>query len=300
MAGWIRTLSAIALGSILVLGVAAPAAAGPPRRTLVDITDTPEGRAQVAAAIALRAERGQRQSRGELRVFRFGADGHVVAPRGIRVLGASATTDPDGRTAIRVDVQVAAPDAAVAVRRPALSATLAGPAWQWLGGDCFDVLSSTFGYSVSCYALSRVVSDGSATRDYWALEHWSVTGPDFNGGLTPNAKIYDSWIATVRAPSSPVMSWMDWSPRGDKTGSCQPIGLSITVLKLPMSGTYEMCEQWDATWYSEGGRFRNQWRCGCFFPFGVSGDREVAYLEAVSVANGMAPAWVLSQGFLAW
>jgi hypothetical protein len=61
-----------------------------------------------------------------------------------------------------------------------------------------------------------------------------------------------------------------------------------------------MCEQWDATWSSEGGRFRNQWKCGCFYPFGISGDREVAYMQAVAVPNGVAPSWVLSQGFLAW
>jgi hypothetical protein len=175
-----------------------------------------------------------------------------------------------------------------------------GPAWQYAGGGCFDVLSSAFGYSVSCYELDRVVSDGTATRDFWALEHWSTTGPDFNSGITANAKIYDAWIASTRAGGSPAMSWMDWSPRGDRSGLCQPIGLTVTVLKLPLTGTYEMCEQWDMTWSSDPGRFRNQWRCGCFFPFGVQADREVAYSVAVSVPNGTWPSWVLSQGFLAW
>jgi len=296
MAGWRRAGGVLALGSML-LGLVPPAAATVGPSGLVDVTATREGRVQAQRVAHRRAERGQATPLAELRVYRFAPGGFGVAPRGIRVLAASAILDAGGRARVRVDVRIgAAPEPASAGGLVAAT----GPSWSWVDGDCFDALFSSFGYSVSCYSLSHVAADGSATRDFWALEQWSVTGPTFHTGLTPNTRIYDAWIAAQRAASSPVMTWVDWSPRGDRSGSCQDIGLSVTALKLPLAGTFEMCEQWDATWYAEAGRFRNQWKCGCVYPFGVQWDREVAYMLAVSVPNGTFPSWVLSQGFLAF
>ena len=291
----------VTLGFLLVVGSSGPVSADQPATELVDVTSTRVGRLEAARVAERRAARGQVTRTGDLRVYRFAPGAFVVAPSRVPLLGATARRLPAGGVRVEVGIRVAAPSTlpGAPARSPSLAAA-GGPSWTWVDGECFDALYTAFGYSVSCFALSRVVADGSATRDYWALEQWSLTGPNFHNGITPNSRIYDSWVATQRAVGSPAMTWIDWSPRSDTSGACQTVGLSVSALKLPLSGTFEMCEQWDATWYAEAGRFKNQWRCGCLYPFGVAWDREVAYLIAVGVPNGTFPSWTLSQGFLAF
>lgn len=67
-----------------------------------------------------------------------------------------------------------------------------------------------------------------------------------------------------------------------------------------LNWSHQLCEAWDITKYSEAGRFKNQWKCNCIPPWGVDGDREVAYTVNVSVTQPGSVQWTLSAGFAAF
>ena len=87
------------------------------------------------------------------------------------------------------------------------------------------------------------------------------------------------------------MSWMDWSPRASKSGSCQGVPLSITVLGVGISASGLMCEQWNIYKYAAGGHFKEEWSCGCVYPLGqpYPQTREVDYMQAISIPGGGGP-----------
>jgi hypothetical protein len=62
-----------------------------------------------------------------------------------------------------------------------------------------------------------------------------------------------------------------------------------------------MCERWNVYKYADAGHFKEEWSCGCIFPFGqpYPNVREIDYLQTVSVANGRYVEWTLTAGFLA-
>ena len=95
------------------------------------------------------------------------------------------------------------------------------------------------------------------------------------------------------------MAWEDWSPRSDKNVSCGSITIGVQHV-VGLSFTHDICEIWNMTKYEEAGRFKNQWSCGCIAPWGVDGDREVAYTVEVSLSQTGSVQWSLSAGFSAF
>jgi hypothetical protein len=117
----------------------------------------------------------------------------------------------------------------------------------------------------------------------------------------PLAKIYEGWLSAVKGPGSGSMAWVDWSPRGDLSGSCRGIPLSVSALGVGISASGVMCEHWNITKGSAAGTFQQAWNCGCIWPLGQPwpNDREIDYMQAVSVPNGKPVVWTLSAGFTA-
>jgi hypothetical protein len=169
--------------------------------------------------------------------------------------------------------------------------TAAAPYWTLYGNACFSRIQNSGGYIDSCYKINRLVNDGSTTKDYYQLEHYATAG---SKGIDT---IHNAWLSSTKGSSSSAMSWVDWAPKGDTTGACANQTLSVSVAGVGISSSYTRCEKWDITKYAEAGKFKNLWDCNC--TLGIKGDREVAYMSVVSVAQGGKATWTLSAGFFA-
>jgi hypothetical protein len=97
------------------------------------------------------------------------------------------------------------------------------------------------------------------------------------------------------------MAWIDWSPRGSRSGSCTTLPLSVAALGIPYVSSVTACERYNIDKGAAAGQFKVEWSCGCVYPFGqpYPNTRELDYLQAVSVANGGFAQWSISAGFLA-
>jgi hypothetical protein len=277
--------SFLAAGLIAVAVGPAPAA----QPGIAEITATRRGAALIEAARARHRTFGVRLT--SLRAWRLPAGDYLVGPYLPKRLSTSTSVDHDGR--VRVQMTFDVRPGGIPPSRPLAAVTAAS--WAWREQACFTrVGNPEIGYLDSCYAIHRLVNE-SSPRDYYKLEQYGTVG----AGMF--RKIYDGWLSAVRASGSAAMSWVDWSPRGDLSGSCQGIPLSISALGVGFSASGLMCEQWNMTKGSAAGTFKQQWSCGCVWPFGQPwpNDREIRYLQAVSVANGKRAVWTLSAGYTA-
>lgn len=261
----------------------------------LEITATARG-AELVQSVAKRfADQGFSTDAGRLHAWELGPDEVIVGESLPANLRSSVTTSADGKTRVEVswDVGVDGDDAG---RVAGLEgATAATPSWQIASQGCLAWMRSLLGELLSCYKVRRLV-DEAFPREYYSLEQYGTVQALFLG------KIYDGWVAAVRAPNTPVMAWEDWDPLGDLvTNNCMIQPLSISVLGTGFSTSGLLCERWDMTLYNDGGHFKQLWSCGCIYPFGqpYPNSRGMRYVQGISVSAGNGAWWTLSAGFLA-
>lgn len=97
-------------------------------------------------------------------------------------------------------------------------AAASGPSWIWLDQFCFARLSSLYGWLMPCYVEHGMVNE-TDRRDFYQLEQYGTVAAQQTGG-----RIYNGWLAAVRASDSAPMSWIDWSPRGSLSGPARTWG----------------------------------------------------------------------------
>ena len=289
-----RSISRPVLALVLCALLASPAAAAahePPPVT--EITATRAGRELAAAAAERRAAAGQPVPASSLRVWRLAAGDYFIAERLPENFSTTVRSWPDGRTSLDVsfDIGGRVPSAEAALE---LQAAATVPTWGWLNSGCFDRRNNAYGWIDPCFSIHGLFGE-SDPRDFIKLEHWATMG------AFPLSKMYDGWVGATKGSNSSPMSWIDWSPRSSRSGSCQVVGLSVTALGVSITSSGIMCENWIITKGSAAGSFKQQWSCGCIYPFGqpYPNTREVDYMQAVSVPNGGYASWMLTTGWLA-
>jgi hypothetical protein len=257
-----------------------------------EVTLTAAGRAMVDRTVARHRGLGIGSPRADLRVWRLGPGDYLVGrylPMGLR---ASVARGPHGSVTAGLSFQVSV---APAVPPRTRLVAVASPTWAWRAQDCFTRIGSVvLGYIDACYSIHRLVGE-SDPRDYYKLEQYGTVG----AGVI--RKIYSGTLSAVKGPGSGTMRWVDWSPRGDLSGSCTGIPLSVTALGVSISGSGLMCEHWNITKGTDPGTFRESWECGCIWPLGqpYPNDREIDYMQAISVPNGKPAIWTLSAAYTA-
>jgi hypothetical protein len=262
-------------------------AGGP--RTIVEVSTRPEGQEIAAQAAARHSARGIATTASQLRVWRIGHGDYVAGrqlPVGLEVGG----PDPDGGV-VSLTYEVGGRLIAARPRRTARLASTAAT-WVWLAQGCFSRLTNGKAWLDSCYALHGLTNE-SDPRDFYQLEQYGSLAP------TQLFKIYDGWLAARPASGSSPMSWIDWSPRGSKSGPCQTIPLSVRALDVSISASGLMCEHWNIAKGVAAGEFQEQWSCGCIYPFGqpYPNIREIDSMQVVSVPSGGIVRWTLAAGF---
>jgi hypothetical protein len=268
-------------------------AAGRSPTGLVEVTDSRAGQDLAAEAAARQSTLGERVDAGDLRVWRIAPGDYLVGKTKPRNLAFGSVTGPAGKIEPTFSFDVGARVSNSPHARSAALAT-ASPSWVWVNQGCFTRISNIYGWLDSCFKLLRLAGE-SDSRDFYTLEQYGSVGAQTFG------KIYSGWLAASRSSASAPMAWIDWSPRGSKSGPCAVIPLSVSALGQSFSASGLMCERWNVYKYSAAGHFKEEWSCGCIFPFGQPHPnvREIDYLQTVSVANGRYVEWTLSAGFLA-
>lgn len=286
-----RRIAAGVMATVVLSGVVATStmAAGP---STEEITGTTMAERLVAGVRDRLLAHGGIADPAALRVWRV-PGGHVVGSQAPGRIETSEVTMTDGsvRTEIRFDVAAPRGGPPASRSREAVAAAVS-PSWSWVAQACFARFGNSYAKFDTCYVMRKLVGE-TDPRDYYQLDHFGTAFPTFFG------KLYSAWLEGRKANGSSAMAWVDWSPRGSRTGSCGPIPLSVSALGISVSTSSILCERWDPRKYDEAGRFRNTWSCGCIWPFGqpYPNTREVEYLQAVSVVNGGTVRWTLSAGF---
>jgi hypothetical protein len=290
-----RYLGAVAtvVGLVVVATTPGARAHGLPGRP-IEITGTARGHELVRHAAQQFAAQGASADVRSLHAWEVAPGEHIVG----RVLPAnfssSVTTDGDGRTRIELRFDVTAATEADS-GRVAASGVAVTPSWVQIGGECFNWIRNFAGELLPCYKLRKLVGE-AFPRDYYGLEQYGTVQ------ATPYGKIYDGWVAAVRAPVSATMRWEDWDPLGDLvTNTCMIQPLSISILGTGFSTSGLLCERWDMTLYNDAGHFKQMWSCGCLWPFGqpYPNSRGMRYVQGISVPGGGSPWWTLTAGFTA-
>jgi hypothetical protein len=274
---------------VLATSVSAATAGGAGIR---EVTRTAAGRAMVDRAAARHRAIGVVSSIADLHAWRLGPGDYLVGPYLPAGLETTLARAPHGGIRVGLSYQVSVASEAPAHGR--LAAT-ASPTWAWRAQACFSRIGdSFFGYIDACYLIHRLVGESDA-RDYYKLEQYGTVGAGWV------RKIYNGTLSAVKGPGSGTMRWVDWSPRGDLSGSCTGIPLSVSALGVSINASGVMCEHWNITKGSDPGTFRESWECGCVWPLGqpAPNDREIDYMQAVSVPNGKPAIWTLSAAYTA-
>ena len=279
------------------LSTGATAAPGSPWR---EVTDSSRGRAAAISAANQFADSGVPTRTSDLRVFDVADGDLLVLPRWVEpasVLRREVVAN--GRIATEVEASLLI---GLAARNPAgrstasLDGQLAGVStaaaayWYQYNSGCFKWLRKDGAYMAPCFYTSKLMNDGSSTRDYFSLRQKASVGSSSAGSAT-----YDAWLLSKRTSGSTTQWWEDWEPGGELRGNCGSVTLSVSVKGVGVGISSTACERWEPTLWEDAGHFRNKWNCDCWF--GVTSMREVASNIAVSVPQGKYPRWTISAGF---
>lgn len=258
--------------------VVAAAAAG----RVVEITGS-RAAASLAQAAAVRyRDYGVTVKPTDLRVWQD-EDGYVLVPVGTPTIMLS-TTRPDGSVAVEIapTTERMPPVTSPSTAMLASITPAAAPYWALVATQCFTRISDTWSWLDHCYQMYQEANDGSATRDYYALQHYATASNNSPW------RVYWAQIRSYPASTSAPQTWVDWAPKGDTSGSCDPsytIGISAPIV---LTMTSNRCEIWHMTKSNPTVDYTLQW-----ISSGVSGSRGLAYENSVSVGQGLWPVWVL-------
>jgi hypothetical protein len=238
-----------------------------------DITKTTQGARLIKEAKARPAFRG---FSGEFKAIKDEA-GITIAPADAQLVPMTVTLESGASATALVPITAPAPNLKVAASADAQALT-ASPTWNFQLQQCFARISDTWSYIDHCYALYKMANDGDATRDYFALQHYSTAGP--------NSPWVLNWAKIQGVAFGPAQTWMDWSPKADFNGNCQTVNLGVTVKAVGLTLAVDRCDIWDMTKQNPAVNYNI-----VYFSPGQRNDRELSFEIAVSVAQGAWPQW---------
>lgn len=276
----------VALGLLLALAPMQASAAGPPRPSIRDITDTAQGRAFALGASRRIADRyGIHLPVASLSVWIVGGR-RMAGPRGATVSMRERRLE-DG-TVGRGYEATEAPAGAVVGDAVALRSIDEAPTgWQLVGSSCWIDDHDQGSWMDVCYHKYRATSDGSTRYDYYALNMFSTFAvPQF--GL----EVGDPWIE-ARPGKGAAHAWHDWDPREDTDRPCtSTVSLEVVVRGIPLTVSASQCATWDITKYATAGNLRNKWTEG--FCMMRQGETSLEFEVASRVAQDKVPTWTFA------
>jgi hypothetical protein len=251
----------------VMLALALPAATTAADLRARDASATNVGRALLMQTAQRFGLRGLQTS--NLRVWKDGA-GYLVAPAGTRF---RVSINESGAEILQP--LSASPHGKVASGRAQAAAASSG--WNLVSDMCFARISDSYSYMDHCYQLHKLSGDGSTAYDYYGLQRYATFG-----AAMPYSRVRSAMIA---ADAITNQTWVDWDPRGDRTGNCVNSTLSVAAKGFGLSWDVEKCEHWNMTKSNPAVKFVLTWTGN------VHADRELAFEIAVRVNQGAWPQW---------
>jgi hypothetical protein len=287
-----------------------------------DVTDTPEGRAEIAAYVLRLQERGQPAP----------ADLSVFSLPDIQVSGSTGTPDPDDLQNLPIDT---APVDSLHEGDGALTSLLVlpgcAPKPELVGGvvDGTQVFTTTVFATAPATTMNTCdipqpsrtigVADGDPTYDSdawgpaggncWSRKQnntawfdpcykWFHRTDDGNGsrdtyaltqyGTGKSKSVWDLNSLEVRSwreKNTPDQQWDDWSPRSDQDiGHCQTTTVGVDVNGAYIEQSANICDAWDIDKGQAAASFANTWRGSA-----NRHERDTASFIATNVPNGYVP-----------
>lgn len=249
-----------------------------------EITQSPQGRAALTSSLARLEAIAPGQRLADYKVYAINGNDEdvLIAPSGVEVTSATIALNPDGSATLAASAVVKAaqrPKGSVENGRAPLSSSFVSY-WDWAGNYCFSRSSTDFGYFDTCWYINQLMNDPNGSADYYSFYQYGTAGPTGGGILT------DAWLESGKHASSSTMSWVDWSPKSDTSGSCTTgYTVSVSAFGVGLSASHTRCETWDITKGSAAGSFKNDWGTN------ATGDRELGYITVISVPEGGTPVW---------
>lgn len=130
----------------------------------------------------------------------------------------------------------------------------------------------------SCTRWGKVTNDGDRQRDHWVFKQYATCKGVGNWALSLCE------IGSYRTAGTSTLSWEDWAPRADSSGSCRSTSLSVSAHGIGVSGSFTACENLDITKGAAGANFKSAWR-----GWVINSERATQYQIAFGVENGKRP-----------
>jgi hypothetical protein len=285
--GFAITMALVALSPTMTY--AAKPAAG---TSLTDISATVRG-AELAAETADRfTSLGDPTAASDLQALQY-SNGNVLVVRRSASAGITTSQSADGSPVAYLDVgnMLDSGRSSNAGARPLeVVASASSSTWQQRESSCLASLYVQSARLDSCYWIFQLTSDGSPTKDYWALRQ-KGTAFEYESGL------HHAWISGERTPNTASQAWQDWEPDQLHTGNCSSMNLGVSYI-IELSYSVTACENWyyDKSCNTCSPWLQTTWDCGCWFA-GFGGlhipptpiSRAIAYQMIVSTSQGVTP-----------
>lgn len=242
-----------------------------------DVSDTAKGRRLMEEAAA---RNPVLKAAGQLRAVKDDL-GYTVAPAETTFISYSIEL-PDGTMGMELAPLTEFEPPTRAKAEDETGSVLAAAGWSRIAEKCFARISDGWAWMDHCYHMYKESNDGSSSYDYYALKRFATMGRNDPWRL---------WNGRIRATRSGGASqtWVDWSPGSDWSGgSCSTITVSMTSPIAGVSMAVERCpETWDMYKSANGTQpdYHLTWSGNS------TGEREVAFVITVRVAQGGTPSW---------
>lgn len=115
----------------------------------------------------------------------------------------------------------------------------AGSAWNQTSSACQSREQNNTGWIDGCYRIYQLSNDGDSTRRYFAWEQHSTFKSKSAWWMLR------AWGSSSKSSNntSGAWSWVDWSPRSDKSvGNCTATTIGISYV-ANLTRTYEQCDK---------------------------------------------------------
>ena len=163
--------------------------------------------------------------------------------------------------------------------------------WEMTNNICFARVRSKGGWMDVCAKMYYLEGD---SKDFYSLELFSTAKS------TNYCTLREITIEAKKRPGTPFMRWVDYSPRQDLTSSTcgGSVSLGVTVFGASLGASFNLCDKCDITKFSIGGHFKNAWKGPWYGYWNIHAEREIAFLQTVSVKPDEIPFWNFRYSFI--
>lgn len=183
-------------------------------------------------------------------------------------------------------------DAAQRVNGTGELVTLASMYWGFFESPyCYARLYAySQAYFDVCFNTHKLYGETYSTKDYYAIR---VYGTAFSTSSTFG--LAGAYVRAQQSSQSAAMSWVDWSPPSDTTGSCSSYTLNVSAFGVGLAWSHTRCEQWKIYKSNPAVDFRNEWLAtGVSYPGVTNSSRQVALAQTISVPQWGYPVWYVT------